>query len=48
MKYKQKTFTVPASAPSKVECPDGKHPMLDVRGKCIRCGVTVEPDGRTE
>lgn len=37
----KKSFTVPASAPSKEACKDGQHPMADVKGRCLKCGKQI-------
>lgn len=38
MKYQQKSFTVPAVEKPPEKC---EHGWLDVRSRCVFCGVTV-------
>jgi hypothetical protein len=41
VKYRQKTFSVPASAGTKDTCDQVGHTEPDIRGKCLRCSAKV-------
>lgn len=43
--FTKKTFSVPASAGDKKTCEAQGHAFADRKGKCVRCGEKVRPDG---
>lgn len=41
MRYRDKSFTVPASAGNAAYCAEHGHTLPDAKGKCLRCAAKV-------